>query len=66
MTVTQALHALTRWQLIGGALAAAGAAAFGLANAHLVSVAVSTQPDCVAHVEASSAAPGYSAARPSC
>lgn len=66
MSGTQARHGLTRWQLIGGGLAAGGIAVFVLANAHLVSVAISTQPDCVAHVETSLDAQGYSAARSSC
>jgi hypothetical protein len=56
----------TRWQLIGGGLAAGGIALFALANAHLVSVAFSTQSECVAHVESSVEAQGYSAARSSC
>jgi hypothetical protein len=47
-------------------LAAGGIAIFVLANAHLVLIAVSTQPECVAHVEASIDAQGYSAARSSC
>jgi hypothetical protein len=54
------------WQLIGGGLAAGGVALFGLANAHLVSVALSAQPECVAHVESSLDAQRYSAARSSC
>lgn len=37
------------------------------ANAHLVYVAVTSQPDCVAHLKEPGTAPGeYRAARPSC
>lgn len=66
MSEAQSRRGPTRWQLIGGGLAAGGIALFALANAHLVSVAISTQPECVAHVEASPEAQGYSAARSSC
>lgn len=52
------------WIAIGaGLLLLAGA------NAHLVYVAVTSQPDCVTHVrqgETGTAAAGYSAARSSC
>ena len=66
MSGAQVRRGLTRWQLVGGGLAAGGIALFALANAHLVSVAISTQPECVAHVESSPEAQGYSAARSSC
>ncbi len=54
--------------LIGLAIAV-GVALLLLANAHLVYVAVSSQPECVAHLKAGEAAPGpgqFSAAKPSC
>lgn len=37
-----------------------------LANAHLVYVAVGSQPDCVAHTKSVGEAGGFRAARPSC
>lgn len=66
MSGTETVSGLTRWQLIGGGLAAGGVALFVLANAHLISVAFSTQPDCVPHAKAMSEASGYRAARSSC
>nr|WP_286207676.1 hypothetical protein [Hephaestia sp. MAHUQ-44] len=50
-------------------LAAAALAVIVLANAHLVYVASTSQPDCVPHVKAGGAAPGagaFGAAKPSC
>lgn len=49
-------------------LALAGALAGGLilANAHLVYVAVGSQPDCVPHAKSAGEASGFRAARPSC
>ncbi|WP_377843901.1 hypothetical protein [Bosea sp. UC22_33] len=46
----------------------AGVVAAGLilANAHLVYVAVGSQPDCVPHAKSASEAGGFRAARPSC
>lgn len=58
----------SRGLLIGVAVAA-GAVLLVLANAHLVYVAVSSQPECVDHLKAGDAAPGagqFSAAKPSC
>ena len=66
MSEAQVRRGPTRRQLIGGGLAAGGIALFALANVHLISVAISTQPECVAHVEASPEAQVYSAARSSC
>lgn len=37
-----------------------------LANAHLVYVAIGSQPDCVPHAKSASEAGGFRAARPSC
>lgn len=42
------------------------AAVLILANAHLVFVAFTSQPDCVAHLKAPSAAGGFRAAQSSC
>jgi hypothetical protein len=50
-------------------LVGAGVLGVALANAHLVWVAVRSQPECVAHVKAGERPPGaasYSAARPAC
>lgn len=49
------------------ALAGAGIALFLIANAHLIYVAIVSQPDCVTHLKTESQAPGiYRAARSSC
>lgn len=56
-------------RLLVGLAVAAGIALLVLANAHLVYVAVGSQPECVAHLEAGDAAAGsalFSAAKPSC
>jgi hypothetical protein len=37
-----------------------------LANAHLVYIAVGSQPDCVPHTKSAGEAGGFRAARPSC
>lgn len=44
---------VNRWRprLLIGIAVAAGLLIFGLANAHLVYVAVSSQPDCVDHLK---------------
>lgn len=58
-----------RTRLIVGACIAAGLAVFVAANAHLVYVSVTSQPDCVAHAkEAGDGGAGtvYRAARSSC
>ncbi|TDR94072.1 hypothetical protein [Enterovirga rhinocerotis] len=55
---------LTVWLLVG-----AGLALFGAANAHLVYVAFSSQPDCVAHMkpgQAGGSPSGFAAARSAC
>lgn len=51
-----------------GLLVAAGAALFLAANGHLVYVAMTSQPDCIAHVKPGESAPagGFSAARSAC
>lgn len=48
------------------ALTAIGLAVVLLANAHLVYVATSSQPQCVPHVRAGDTAAAFSAAKPSC
>ena len=45
---------------------AAGIAVFAGANAHLVYVALTSQPDCVQHLKTEGQDGAYSAARPSC
>lgn len=55
--------------LIVGLIVAAGALLFILANTHLVYVAVTSQPDCVAHVRPGEGAAGtgwFGAAKPAC
>lgn len=55
------------WRLIAAFLAAAVALLLVGANAHLVYVAVASQPDCVAHAKADAGSGGgYRAARSSC
>ena len=49
------------WTLVPAALLL-----FVGANAHLVYVAVTSQPDCVAHLKEPSRGEGYRAARSSC
>jgi hypothetical protein len=58
-----------RRRLLLAGLVAAGLLLVALANAHLVYVAVSSQPDCVAHVKGGERAAGaasFSAAKPAC
>ncbi|EYR81704.1 MULTISPECIES: hypothetical protein [unclassified Shinella] len=45
---------------------AAGLAVFAGANAHLVYVALTSQPDCVQHLKTEGRDGAYRAARPSC
>jgi len=52
---------LAAWLLVGG-----GVALFAAANAHLVHVAVTSQPDCVEHLKTEGKDGAYRAARPSC
>lgn len=53
--------------LLGWLLAAGTLLVVAAANAHLVYVAVVSQPDCVAHLkEAGSQAGAYRAAKPAC
>lgn len=59
------------WRLIAGLIAFAVAALLVAANAHLVYVAVASQPDCVAHSKVTAKAKAgdgaaYRAARSSC
>lgn len=56
-----------RARLIVGALVATAVLLLVLANAHLVYVAVTSQPECVEHAKSAGEAPGtYRAAKPSC
>ena len=58
-----------RAKVLAIALVAAGLAAFAVANAHFLYVAIMSQPDCVPHSKVSrSAIPGglYQAAGPAC
>lgn len=55
------------WRLIAAFIVAAVALLLVAANAHLVYVAVASQPDCVAHIKTSGQdGAGFRAARPSC
>jgi hypothetical protein len=57
----------TRWPLLAWLLVAAVLLVVAGANAHLVYVAVASQPDCVAHLkEAGSQAGAYRAAKSAC
>ena len=56
-----------KWPFLAWGLAAAVLAVVAAANAHLVYVAVESQPDCVAHLkEAGSRAGEFRAAKPAC
>jgi hypothetical protein len=57
-----------RAKLAVGLLVAAGIALVAAANGHLVYVAVTSQPDCVAHLKPGVTAPAgsFSAARSAC
>ena len=50
------------WLVLAGVLAGG----LILANAHLVYVAIDSQPDCVPHAKSAGEAGGFRAARPSC
>jgi hypothetical protein len=50
------------WLVLAGALVGG----LILANAHLVYVAIGSQPDCVPHAKSAGEAGGFRAARPSC
>ena len=57
----------TRWPLLAWLLAATVLLIVVAANAHLVYVAVASQPDCVVHLkEAGTQAGEYRAAKPAC
>ena len=56
-----------RWPWVAWGLAAAVLLVVAAANAHLVYVAVASQPDCVAHLkEAGTQVGAYRAAKPAC
>ncbi len=52
------------WRVLALAIAALCITIFAAANAHLVYVALSSQPDCVAHQKGSGG--GFQAAKSSC
>ena len=54
------------WRLVSFLIVGAGALIFIGANAHLVHVALSSQPDCVEHLKTEGHDGAYRAARPSC
>lgn len=54
------------WRLISLSLAAAGAALLIAANAHLVYVALVSQPECVSHVKSAGENGTFRAARSAC
>lgn len=54
------------WKLVSLAIAAAGIALVIGANAHLVYVAVGSQPDCVPHAKETSEPGAFTAAKPAC
>jgi hypothetical protein len=57
----------TKWPVLAWSLAAAVLLVVAAANAHLVYVAVESQPECVAHLkEAGSKAGAFRAAKPAC
>lgn len=57
-------RAMPRWAVRLAILV--GCVLFILANAHLVYVSFTSQPECVPHLRAGHAGDGYSAARSSC
>lgn len=60
-------HRRRNWRLIAAGIAAAVVLLLVVANAHLVYVAVASQPDCIAHIKAPGEdGAGFRAARPSC
>ncbi|MBB3020809.1 putative lysophospholipase L1 biosynthesis ABC-type transport system permease subunit [Microvirga lupini] len=66
MTEANALKR-TRWPLVAWSLAAAVVLIVAVANAHLVYVAVASQPDCVAHLKQAGSREGaFRAAKPAC
>jgi hypothetical protein len=54
------------WKLVAALIASAGLALLILANAHLVYVALQSQPDCVPHAKKSDGQGTYRAARLVC
>ena len=57
--------ALTRGRLLGGSFALIVVGTFVAANAHLVTVSITSQPDCVAHQKTAGEG-GFRAALSSC
>ena len=66
-TAAAARRARFNWKLVSLAIVAACIVLFVAANAHLVYVAIASQPDCVPHSEGYAARPVHSqAAKPAC
>ena len=59
-------RARLNWKMISAAIVISGVALFAVANAHLVYVAVASQPDCVPHAKEMGEAGTYKAARSAC
>jgi hypothetical protein len=55
-----------KWKRMAIAIAAAGVLLFASANAHLVYVAVTSQPDCVLPAKGSGETVKFQAAKPAC
>lgn len=55
-----------RKRLLIWAAVAAGVTLFVGANVHLLYVAMTSQPECVAHAKEAAGSGGYAAAKPSC
>jgi hypothetical protein len=55
-----------KWKFMALSIAAATIGLFAAANAHLVYVAVASQPDCVAHVKDTGGPGTFRAAKPAC
>ena len=66
--MTAPAHAKKRWRPLGWiALACAAAIGLAVANAHLVQVAFTSQPDCVPHLKLPGGTDGaYRAAKSAC
>ena len=65
--MSAALHSRRNWRLIAALVAFAVVGVLAAANAHLVYVAVASQPDCVAHKKVPDRdGAGFRAARSSC
>jgi hypothetical protein len=66
LTSDGAGNSATNWRLVSIMIAAASVVILIAANAHLVYVALVSQPDCVAHTKAVGEKGTYRAARSAC